>query len=110
MAAVFRSLAPRVIAVITRGKRSGLPRNLVQRSAGLEHDPEKWVPVFPKRSCSNKKIERDDDSKKSHPALGDADLFKDAFGADFLGVGSNNGIGKLLHGVKFIERQELELG
>ena len=52
----------------------------------LEHDPEKhalgprpdgWVPVFPqdkreafaRRSCSNKKIERDDDSKKSHPAL-----------------------------------------
>ena len=37
-----------------------------------------WVPVFPRdkreafarRSCSNKKIERDDDSKKSHPALG----------------------------------------
>jgi hypothetical protein len=24
---------------------------------------------FPKRSCSNKKIEPDDDSKKSHPAL-----------------------------------------
>jgi hypothetical protein len=44
----------------------------------LEHDPEKWVPVFPRdkreafarRSCSNKNIERDDDSKKSHPALG----------------------------------------
>src|SRR5260370_42019357 len=36
---------------------------------GLKHDPEKWVPVFRKRSCSNKKIERDDDSKKSHPAL-----------------------------------------
>src|SRR6266436_4903643 len=51
----------------------------------LEHDPEKacpaldagWVPVFPRdkreafarRSCSNKKIERDNDSKKSHPAL-----------------------------------------
>src|SRR5882757_9508613 len=43
----------------------------------LEHDPEKWIPVFPRdkreafarRSCSNKKIERDDDSKKSHPAL-----------------------------------------
>jgi putative endonuclease len=43
----------------------------------LQHDPEKWVPVFPRdkreafarRSCSNKKIERDDDSKKSHPAL-----------------------------------------
>src|SRR5260370_15044079 len=36
-----------------------------------------WVPVFPRdkreafarRSCSNKKIDRDDDSKKSHPAL-----------------------------------------
>src|SRR5712664_4580378 len=36
-----------------------------------------WVPVFPRdkreafaqRSCSNKKTERDDDSKKSHPAL-----------------------------------------
>jgi hypothetical protein len=25
---------------------------------------------FPKRSCSNKKIERDDDSKESDPALG----------------------------------------
>ena len=49
------------------------------------HDPEKacpaldagWVPVFPRdkreafarRSRANKKIERDDDSKKSHPAL-----------------------------------------
>src|SRR6266481_6417468 len=31
----------------------------------------RWVGTgFPKRSCSNKKIERDDDSKKSHPALG----------------------------------------
>ena len=36
-----------------------------------------WVPVFPRdkreafaqRSCTNKKIERDDDSKRSHPAL-----------------------------------------
>jgi hypothetical protein len=43
-----------------------------------KHDPEKWVPVFPRdkrkafarRSCSNKKIEWDDDSKKSRPALG----------------------------------------
>jgi hypothetical protein len=42
----------------------------------LEHDPEKapaldagWEPVFRKRSCSNKKVERDDDSKKDHPAL-----------------------------------------
>jgi len=35
----------------------------------LEHDPEKWVPVFGKRSCSSNKLEQDDDSKKSHPAL-----------------------------------------
>src|SRR6266850_1296546 len=58
---------------------------------GLKHDPEKhalgprpdgWVPVFPRdkreafarRSCSNKKIERNDDSKKSHPALVESKL------------------------------------
>jgi len=35
----------------------------------LEHDPEKWIPVFRKRSCSIKRIERDGDSKKSHLAL-----------------------------------------
>jgi hypothetical protein len=33
----------------------------------LEHDPEKWEPVFGKRSCSNKEVERDDDSKKIIP-------------------------------------------
>src|SRR5205807_4161839 len=36
----------------------------------LQHDPEKWVPVFRKRSCSDIRTARDDDSKKSHPALG----------------------------------------
>jgi hypothetical protein len=44
----------------------------------LEHDPEKWTPVFPRdkreafarRSCSNDKLERDDDWKKNHLALG----------------------------------------
>jgi hypothetical protein len=25
----------------------------------LEHDPEKWEPVFGKRSCSNKKLDHD---------------------------------------------------
>src|SRR5262245_33360579 len=35
-----------------------------------KHDPEKWVPVFRKRSCAKNKIERDDDSKKRHLALG----------------------------------------
>jgi hypothetical protein len=34
-----------------------------------QHDPDKWTPVFGKRSCSNNKVERDDDSKKNHPAL-----------------------------------------
>jgi hypothetical protein len=37
----------------------------------LQHDPEKWEPVFGKRSCSNKELERDDDSRKNHPALAD---------------------------------------
>jgi hypothetical protein len=36
----------------------------------IEHDPEKWEPVFGKRSCSNEKPERDADLKKNHPALG----------------------------------------
>jgi hypothetical protein len=36
----------------------------------LEHDPEKWVPVFRKDHAQIKEIERDDDSKKRHPALG----------------------------------------
>src|SRR4051794_11948471 len=46
-------------------------------AAALERDPEKWVPAFPRdkreafarRSCSNKKLERGNDSKKSHLAL-----------------------------------------
>src|SRR5215469_13957966 len=41
-----------------------------RKAHALEHDPEKWIPVFGKRSCSKKKLERDDDSKKSHHALG----------------------------------------
>jgi hypothetical protein len=35
----------------------------------LEHDAEKWVPVFRKTSCSSNNLKRDGDSKKSHPAL-----------------------------------------
>src|SRR5262245_2892566 len=38
-------------------------------SAKLKHDPEKWVPVFRKRSCSKHNLERDGDSKKSRLAL-----------------------------------------
>jgi hypothetical protein len=40
----------------------------VEPSAAIEHDPEKWVPVLRKDHAQSKKIERDDDSKKSHPA------------------------------------------
>jgi uncharacterized protein YhaN len=36
---------------------------------GLEHDPEKRMPVFGKRSSSNNDLERDDDSRRSRPAL-----------------------------------------
>jgi tRNA(Ile)-lysidine synthase len=39
------------------------------RETPLKHDPEKWAPVFGKRSCSNKEPERDGESIKSHPAL-----------------------------------------
>src|SRR5215207_10368631 len=38
----------------------------------IKHDPEKWLPVFRKRSCSNKEIERDDDSTRSHRALAES--------------------------------------
>jgi hypothetical protein len=37
--------------------------------AGLARDPEKWEPVFGKDHAQNKNLERDDDSKKNHPAL-----------------------------------------
>jgi hypothetical protein len=36
---------------------------------GLEHDPEKWGPVFRKDHAQIKEIEGDDVSKKYHPAL-----------------------------------------
>src|SRR6516225_4127395 len=43
----------------------GFPLLLFYDSVRLEHVPEKWQPVFRKKTCSNKKIEQDDDSKKS---------------------------------------------
>jgi hypothetical protein len=36
----------------------------------LEHDPKKWIPVFGKRSCLDKNLERDTDSTENHRALG----------------------------------------
>jgi hypothetical protein len=35
----------------------------------FEHDPEKCAAVFGKDHAQNKKLERDDDSSQSHPAL-----------------------------------------
>jgi hypothetical protein len=46
---------------------TGFPKEIMLKQKE-EHDPEKWVPVFRRRSCSNKKMERDDNSKKGHPA------------------------------------------
>ena len=40
---------------------------MIRKSMPSGHDPRVET-GFPKRSCSNKKIERDDDSKKSHLA------------------------------------------
>jgi hypothetical protein len=41
----------------------------VRRRWELARDPEKWEPVFGKDHAQNKSVERDDDSKKNHPAL-----------------------------------------
>src|SRR5882672_7629196 len=82
----FHSLLGFSFAGERRKCAGGRQADGLAQAPGLEHDPEKhtlgprpdgWVPVFPRdkheafprRSCSNKKIERDDDSKKSHPAL-----------------------------------------
>jgi tripartite ATP-independent transporter DctM subunit len=40
-----------------------------QHDLPVAHDAEKWEPVFGKTSCAKNKLERDDDSKKRHPAL-----------------------------------------
>jgi hypothetical protein len=37
--------------------------------AGLEHDPEKWKPVFRKDHAQIKKVERDADPTKNSSAL-----------------------------------------
>src|SRR5258705_9649851 len=41
-----------------RGSPPAMLLQLNLNSSALEHDREKWVPVFPKRSCSSKKMER----------------------------------------------------
>jgi hypothetical protein len=55
-----------------RGPRTAAARSFQRPQRHLQqlkHDPEKVGTGFPERSCSNKKLERDDDSKKSHLAL-----------------------------------------
>jgi nicotinate dehydrogenase subunit A len=60
------------------GAHNRIMRAVVRAGAALEHDPEKarlgldpgWVPVFGKDHAPPKGLERDDDSKKSHPARG----------------------------------------
>jgi hypothetical protein len=50
--------------------------------ADLARDPEKacpgldpgWKPVFGKDHAQNKNLERDDDSKRNHPALRQSDF------------------------------------
>src|SRR5262245_21366522 len=47
------------------------PRGEYRVSRGnVARDPEKWEPVFGKDHAQNKNLERDDDSKRNHPALG----------------------------------------
>src|SRR6516164_4960650 len=53
----------------SRNVAAPLHPNQSRTALSREHDPEKWEPVFGRRSCSNKKIERGDDSKKNHPTL-----------------------------------------
>ena len=75
-----------------------------ERLTPPEHDPEKWVPVFPRdkreafarRSCSNKKMKRDDDSKKSHRALvavAQNHVGAGAAGLHHAGIAAETGIG-----------------
>jgi hypothetical protein len=49
-------------------KRFALGREPLQYGTLLEHDPEKWVPVFRKGHAQTKKDGADDGSKRRHRA------------------------------------------
>src|SRR5260370_17634773 len=51
------------------GKGIAARQASAERHHALEHDPEKWKPVFRKRSCSNKKITLEHDSTQLNHAL-----------------------------------------
>ena len=53
-------------AAACRRSRPSQPPLRRSRPMSLEHDPEKWIPVFRKRSCSTKNPERD--GGRSHRA------------------------------------------
>ena len=69
-------------------------------SSSLGHDPEKWKPVFPRdkreafarRSCSNNKLELDDESKISHPGVDGSATVGLGLGANVLVGGSNKSV------------------
>src|SRR5262249_57087743 len=45
------------------------PRKTCSAPPAPEHDPEKWVPVFGQRSCSNKKMSEETDSTQLNQSL-----------------------------------------
>jgi hypothetical protein len=59
------------ITRLTYYSRISIDRGAQSIADHSEHDPEKWMPVFGRRSCSGENVERDDDSKKRHRALED---------------------------------------
>src|SRR5262249_44319256 len=64
---VQRGDQPRLYGSFRREGSAEIP-HLVHWRRAIEHDPEKWIPVFGKGSCSTNEIERDDDSKNRHLA------------------------------------------
>ena len=45
-----------------RRRHLALAVSIAGDQLALKHDPEKWIPVFRKRSCSIKELDRDDES------------------------------------------------
>jgi hypothetical protein len=74
LAEIARWQEAAIVALILTNALSLLVAAVAISIVRLEHDPEKWIPVFGKRSCSNNKPERDDGSKKNRPALGTGEL------------------------------------
>jgi AraC family transcriptional regulator len=70
------SFGPRLLFEDATLWHTALKLKTLVDSLALAHDPEKWIPVFGKRSCATNKLERDDDSKKNHPALADRIYFE----------------------------------